>query len=195
MPCLAPIGLCYKSIFCVQNWILRISNIIFIWVLLMFCQNPLFGPYRFVSQKSYDNIPSKFLSTIETFFYLCFRGISEVFQRPPKKSVDNQRGTSGARTKRFHFIKSLRLFCIGHRPMGTRGQALLGRTGKAEHTPKVTGWIWEKVKILNFWGLDPLGCIWMLYVCSGDMVCAVWTCYMSSGDRICCVDMLYVFWG
>ena len=63
-----------------------ISCPIFIWVLLMFCQNPLFGPYRFVSQKSYDNIPSKFLSTIETFFYLCFRGIWEVFQRPPKKS-------------------------------------------------------------------------------------------------------------
>ena len=59
---------------------------IFTLVLLMFCQNPLFGPYRFVSQKSYDNIPSKFLSTIETFFYLCFKGIWEVFQRPPKKS-------------------------------------------------------------------------------------------------------------
>ena len=84
-----------------------------------------------------------------------------------------------------------------------------------KHSPKVMGWIWEKVKFLNFWGMDPLGCIWMLYVCSGDMVCAletwyvlyghaicllgieyaVWTCYMSSGDGICCVDMLYVFWG
>ena len=62
--------------------------------------------------------------------------------------------------------------------------------------------------------MDPLGCIWMLYVCSGDMVCAletwyvlcghaicllgieyaVWTCYVSSGDGICCVDMLYAFW-
>ena len=84
--CLGPRDLCYKSIFGVKKQILRISNIIFIWVLLMFCQNPLFGPYRFVSQKSYDNIPSKFFSTIETFFYLCFRGILEVFQRPPKKS-------------------------------------------------------------------------------------------------------------
>ena len=86
IPCLGPIDLCYNSIFGVKKQILRISNLIFIWVLLMFCQNPLFGPYRFVSQKSYDNIPSKFLSTIETFFYLCFRGIWEVFQRPPKKS-------------------------------------------------------------------------------------------------------------
>ena len=83
-----------------------------------------------------------------------------------------------------------------------------------EHSPNVIGQIWEKVKDLNFWGPDPLGCIWMLYVCSGDMVCAletwyvlygraicplgidyaVWTCYMSSGDGICCVDMVYVFW-
>ena len=60
-----------------------------------------------------------------------------------------------------------------------------------KHSPKVTGQIWEKVKDLNFWGPNPLGCIWMLYVCSGDMVCAVWTSYMSSGDGICCMDMLY----
>ena len=81
-----------------------------------------------------------------------------------------------------------------------------------KHSPMVAGWIWEKVENLNFWGPEPLGCIWMLYVCSGDMVCAletwyvlyghaicllgieyavcllgieyaVWTCYMSSGDR------------
>ena len=46
--------------FLLKSRTLRISNLIFMWVLLMFCQSPLFGPYRFELQVSLYH-PNMFL--------------------------------------------------------------------------------------------------------------------------------------
>ena len=44
MPCLAPIDLCYMSIFGVKNWILRISNLILYWFCSCFVKMPCLAP-------------------------------------------------------------------------------------------------------------------------------------------------------
>ena len=70
-----------------------------------------------------------------------------------------------------------------------------------KHSPKVMGWTWKKVGNLNFWGPDPIGCIWTLYVWSGDMISGLRTWYMVfehdiwSSDMICGLRTWYMVFG
>ena len=58
-----------------------------------------------------------------------------------------------------------------------------------KHVPKVILQFWEKVKTLKFWGADTIGCLWTLYLCFADMVCAIWRCRLAGEDYMAMEDV------